>query len=266
MEEQLPTTQTAPATEVQPMSFSERLVNVFASPGELFENVRLTPKTASNWIIPIAIMIVVALAMQQIIMSNPSLVDQTKTMIDKAARERLDKEVQSGKKTPEAAEQEREQIARFSDPTSTFSIIMRVVSVVLFIPIVLLLISLVYWLMGLWAMRAQAPYAKVLEVMGLTLLIAAVESIVTTVMAIGLDSIHAGPNLAVFVQNFDVGNKLHVALSKVNVFTIWSLVVTSIGLSKIFQRDLPKVLVLVFALWILWSVATVMFSFLTFGA
>jgi hypothetical protein len=103
-------------------------------------------------------------------------------------------------------------------------------------------------------------------VVGLTFLIGAVESIVTTVMAIGLDSLHAGPNLAVFVQNFDIANKIHVALAKVNLFTIWSLIVTSIGLSKIFQRDLPKVLVLVFSLWILWTILTVSTGFLNFGA
>jgi hypothetical protein len=39
----------------------------------------------------------------------------------------------------------------------------------------------------------------------------------------------------------------------VNVFTFWTLGVTSIGLSRLFQKDLPKVLVLVFALWILWT-------------
>jgi len=70
---------------------------------------------------------------------------------------------------------------------------------------------------------------------------------------------------ALFVQNFDFSNKLHMALVKVNLFTIWSLLVTGIGLSKLFQRDLPKVLVLVFSLWILWSAFTVLTGFMNFG-
>jgi len=265
MEEQRTTIPTEPSAEVKPMSFTEKLVNIFAAPGELFENVRLTGKTASNWIIPVAIMIVVAIAMQQIIMTNPSLSDQTKAMVEKATKERLDKAVQEGKMTPEQAEQQRQQIENFSNPSSGLNIAFRIVGVVVFIPVILFLISLVYWLLGKTAMQASAPYMKVAEVVGLTFLIGAVESIVTTVMAIGLDSLHAGPNLAVFVQNFDIANKLHVALSKVNLFTIWSLVVTSIGLSKLFQRDLPKVLVLVFALWILWTVVTVLTGFLNFA-
>ncbi len=267
MDEQEVVTQPAPATEeVKPMSFTEKLVNIFAAPGELFENVRLTGKTPSNWVIPVAIMIVVAIAMQQIIMNNPSLADQTKVMVDKQIKDRLDKQVQEGKISPEQAETQREQFENRSNPTSAFNIAMRIVGVALFMPIVLFVMSLVYWLLGKFAMQGNAPYMKVTEVIGLTLLIGAIESIVTTVMAIGLDSLHAGPSLAVFVQNFDFNNKLHMALSKVNIFTIWSLVVTSIGLSKLFQRDLPKVLVLVFSLWILWSAFTVLTGFLNFGA
>ncbi len=123
---------------------------------------------------------------------------------------------------------------------------MRIGGTVITLPAMLFLMGLVYWLLGKTAMHASSPYMKVVEVVGLVLLITAVESIVTTVMAIGMDSIHAGPNLAAFVPNVDTTNKLHTALAKVNIFTIWSLIVTSIGLSKLFQRDLPKVLVLVF--------------------
>lgn len=267
MEEQPAVMQPAPAADgVKPMSFSEKLVNIFAAPGELFENVRLTGKTPSNWIIPVAIMIVVAIAMQQLIMSNPSLLDQTKAMITKATNESFDKAVREGKMTPEQAEQQREQTANFTNPTSGFAIAMRIAGTVITLPLMLFLISLVYWLLGRTAMHASAPYMKVVEVAGLVLLITAVESIVTTVMAIGMDSLHAGPNFAVFVQNFDLTNKLHAALAKVNVFTIWSLIVTGIGLSKLFQRDLPKVLVLVFALWILWTAFSVFTGFLNFGA
>jgi hypothetical protein len=265
MEDQQAVTQPEPTAEVQPMSFTEKLVNVFASPGELFENVRLTPSSPSNWVIPLVIMIVVAIGMQQIIMSNPSLVEQTKALIAKATTESLDKAVQEGKITPEQAEQQRERAESFTNPSSTFAIAMRIGGTVIALPAMLFVIGLVYWLLGKTAMHASSPYMKVIEVVGLTLLISSVESIVTTAMAIGLDSIHAGPNLAVFVQNYAPGNKLHAALSKVNVFTIWSLIVTGIGLSKLFLRDLPKVLVLVFALWILWTALTVFAGFLNFG-
>jgi membrane associated rhomboid family serine protease len=48
------------------------------------------------------------------------------------------------------------------------------------------------------------------------------------------------------------------------VFTFWELSVLSLGLSSLFQRDFPKVFVLVFAIWILWSAFMLLTGF-TFG-
>ena len=76
-----------------------------------------------------------------------------------------------------------------------------------------------------------------------------------------MDSITATPSLGAFVSDFDHSNKLHSALAKMNIFTFWDLSVVSIGLSRLFQRDLPKVLVIVFALWIVWTVFSVLTGF-----
>ncbi len=247
MEEQ----QQAAPEPVAPMPFTEKLTNIFASPGELFENVRQTGPTTSNWLIPLIIFIIVVILTNQLVVHNASLADQMGAMIKKGFTE----QVQAGKMTQEQADQTFENYAR---PGSTMSTIFTVGGIVIVTPIVVLLAALVYWLLGKSAMHATAPYVKVLEVVGLVLFIDALENIVTTVLMLAMDSIHATPSAGMFVSNFDVANKLHLFLSKINIFTFWSLGVTSLGLSKLFQRDFPKVLVLVFALWILWTVGTVM--------
>jgi hypothetical protein len=43
----------------------------------------------------------------------------------------------------------------------------------------------------------------------------------------------------------------------INIFTFWNLGVVSVGLSRIFQRDFPKVLVLLAALWVIWTLAII---------
>ena len=78
---------------------------------------------------------------------------------------------------------------------------------------------------------------------------------------LAMDSIYATPSLGIFISNFDIENKGDLALAKINVFTFWNLSVVSVGLSKLFQRDFPKVLVLVFAVWILWSLVTLFSGF-----
>jgi hypothetical protein len=245
MEEQHPS-----AEKVKPMSFVEKLTNVFASPGELFENVRLTEKTTSNWAVPMIIMIVVVIAMGQIIVHNASLADQLGETIKKG----FDKQVQEGKMPQERADQAYEQFAR---PGSTMFTIFQIGAIVIGTPIFLFLLGLVYWLLGKWGLKASAPYMKVVEVVGLTFFIAVLGSIVTTLMMVAMDSIYASPGLGAFVSNFSMENKLHLALAKVNVFTIWSLVVVSSGLAKLFQRDYAKVLVLILVLWVLWFALTI---------
>jgi hypothetical protein len=114
--------------------------------------------------------------------------------------------------------------------------------------------GLFFWLLGKTVMKATSPYMKVVEVVGLTFFITTLESVVTLILTIGMGSMFASPSLALFISDFSVENKMHALAASVNVFTFWTLGVTSIGLSRLFQRDLPKVLVLVFALWILWTV------------
>ncbi len=253
MEEQNVIAAQASTAAVRPMSFMEKLTNVFAAPGELYENVRLTPTTASNWVIPLLIFIVVSFLANQLVLNNASLADQ----IGAAYRETLDKAVAEGKMAQERADQAYEMMK----PGSVVSMIGQVVSLVVFTPLVLFATSLIYWLLGKSVMRANTPYLKVVEVAGLSLFIGVLEVIVTTLLMYATGSIHATPSLGAFVPDFRFDNKVHVLLSKVNIFTFWSLAVISIGLAKLFQRHLPKVLVLLFALWALWTLFTVILGF-----
>ncbi len=245
------------AETVQPMSFSEKLTNIFASPGELFENVRMTDKTTRNWLVPWAVFVVIAIVMGQLIVHNASLADQLDTTI----RHELDKRVQEGKMTQVEADRAYE----FVKPGTTMFTVGQVGWTALVSLATLFALALLYWLIGKTAMKATVQYMKVTEVVGLVFLIVALEQIVTTLMMIAMDSIHATPSLGIFVSNFDMENKAHLALAKINVFTFWNLSVVGVGLSKLFQRDFQKVLVLVFAAWVLWSLVTLFSGFKLWG-
>jgi hypothetical protein len=251
MDEQTPVT-TEPA---KPMSFTDKMINIFAAPGELFEDVRLTPPTISNWLVPMLLFIVVAFLMGQVMFMNPSILSQMTDLVTSS----IDKMVAEGKLTPEQAEQ----AINMSKPGSAMFMIQQVVGILILTPVVLFLLSLIYWLLGKWGMKATAPFMKVVEVLGLTFFITIAESIVTTILMFVMDSITATPSLGAFVSNFDYENKLHMALAKINIFTFWDLTVVSIGLSRLFQRHLPKVLVIVFALWVVWTVFAVMMNIRT---
>lgn len=254
MEDLTTSTQQNTAT-VTPMTFTEKVTNIFASPAELFDNVRDTVSTPSNWVIPVVLLIIVAFGLSQVIMHNPVLNEQLKVQIRESGEKRLQEQVQQGKITAEQAEQTREQMEAYTDPGKPFFVIMQAVSMIVLMPLVLFAISALYWLLGKSIIKATSPYMKVVEVIGLTFYIGVLETIMTTIIQVAFENLHATPGLGLAVMNgFSAENKLHVALSKVNIFTIWSLIVTSIGLARLFRKDIPKVMVLVFALWILWVV------------
>ena len=242
--------QAAPAEEAKPMSFSDKLVGIFASPSELFDNVRQTPPTSSNWMIPTLILIVVGILMAYLMTSNPVLSDQMKRMTSEQMEKGLQKQIAAGKMTQEQANQARDQMASMG---GTGAMIFMYGSAVLGPVFVLFLGALVFWLLGKGVMKATSPYMKVVEVVGLTFFISTIESVVTVILAIGMSSMFASPSLALFISDFSIENKMHVLAASINVFTFWTLAVTSIGLARLFQKDTPKVLVLVFALWVLWT-------------
>ena len=242
--------QTPQAEEVKPMSLSDKLVGVFASPSELYDNVRQTPPTSSNWLIPTLILIVVGVVMAYLMTSNPTLSDQMKRMASEQMEKGLTKQLASGKITQEQANQARDQMSGMG---ATGALIFTYVSAILGPFFALFLGALVFWLLGKGVMKATSPYMKVVEVVGLTFFIATLESVVTTILCIGMNSIFASPSLALLISDFSIENKMHLLAASMNVFTFWTLAVTSIGLARLFQKDVPKVLVLVFALWILWT-------------
>lgn len=242
-------TTTTPVEQPKPMSLTEKIVNIFASPGELYENVRDTGPTTSNWLIPWVLLAVVSMALNFAMLSNASLADQ----LGSTMRQAMEKSIADGKMTQQQADQAFEMMR----PGSVYFTVFSVGGTLLWTLGGLFALGLVYWLVGKSAMSASAPYMKVVEVVGLTFIISTLEVIVTMLMLFAFDRITATPSLALFVSNFDVTNKVHLLMSKVNIFTFWILAVTSIGLSKLFRRDLLKVLVLVAVLWILWTVITV---------
>ena len=248
--------QNATAEQPRPMPFTEKLTNIFASPGELFENVRTTGPTTGNWLIPWVIFVVVAIAMSQLVVNNLSLMDQLRATI----REKFDQPVQEGKMTEEQADQAYE----LTKPGSRFFVLVQIGGTIVGSLGALFALGLLYWLVGKSAMGATVPYMKVVEVVGLTFFIGTLEQIVTTFLMFTEDSIFATPSLGIFVSDFNIDDTLHVALSKINAFTFWDLSIIGFGLSRLFQRDLPKVLVLVFALWVLWSLLTLFIGF-SFG-
>ncbi len=79
----------------------------------------------------------------------------------------------------------------------------------------------------------------------------------TLLLLLAFESIYATPSLALAVlEDFDPENTVHSLLSSVNVFTLWYLGVTAVGLGTICGVGTAKTALWVFILWAVYSIGS----------
>ena len=251
MEEQ-PTA--APVTE-QKMSFSDKLMNVFAAPGALYEYIGQSEKDNSNWGIPLTVSMLVSILFMFVVFSQSTIQDQ----MTQKQQQAIEKRVAEGKMTQEQADQAA--ALNFTKPGSPMFLIFGSVGVVLVNALSLFLPALAYWLILKFGFKSALSYMKITEVVGLSLYIGAVGALISMIMIVMMGTMHATPSLGLLVSQFDDQNKVHKILESCNFITLWATGVVGIGLSKAARISLAKGLATAFGVWAFWTAITVMMNF-----
>jgi hypothetical protein len=171
----------------------------------------------------------------------------------------IQKKVAEGKMTQEQADMALTKNP--AQPGSPLFMIFGSIGAAVVTAVILFGFALAFWLMGKWVFKATAAYGKVLEVVGLSMYISVLGSIITLLLVVAMGSLYATPSLALVVSQYDPTNTLHKLLSSISVFTFWFLIVISIGLGKIFSVSTGKALAGVGVLWVLFTAASVLLSF-----
>jgi len=230
------------------MSLPARLLGVITNPVAVFDDVAATPRTPSNWIAPWILLIAATAVLTHMLIQNAEFAEQLMTVM----REQVDILVNDGTVLREDADR---QLALVRPGMPLFAVL-SVVGPALWGLGVVFAQSLLYWLIGRSAMHAYAPYMKVVEVVGLASVISVIEMCVSTGLILAMGTVTVSPTAAVLFPSLSKDTLLYALLLKVNPFSIWMAVVASVGLARLFRRDIPKVVVLILSLWILWTVAT----------
>jgi hypothetical protein len=237
------------------MSLAGRMINVIATPGEVFEQVKTAPACTANWLAPACILIVLSWLGVWLVFSQPAIQQQLREITDQA----IDKQVRSGKLTQQQAEQAREVAAKFGSLGSKLGAYGAPVFVGMVIPFWW---GLFIWLVGTKAMHGDFEYMKAVEVAGLAGIIGVIDAIVRTLLILIMGSLFASPSLALFLKQFDPQNPAHTLLAVVNVMTFWVLGVRSIGLARLAGSTFSKAAAWVFGFW---ALETALLTGLSFG-
>lgn len=235
--------------QFEELSKTDAMSGIITEPGETFETIAGGPKK-NFWTYPVLIAVVLSLLSSFLFMRDPELSRNTMDKQKAKMMEKFEENIKAGKMTQEEA---NEAIDRMN-PNGPFFKIIGYVGALVGPFIILLLLSLIYFII-LKIMKSNVEFSNILNVVGLAMLISSVGSILAIVVSI-LKGNMTGISPGIFLSEESVGEKAFTFLNKIDVFTIWFYVVISIGLTRVAKINMAKSASIVFGLFIVYAVIT----------
>jgi hypothetical protein len=196
MEEPQLTTEPQPEVPQPPaMSLGGRLLNVFATPGDVFQEVKAAKVSTANWLVPALILIVVSWLSSLVIFSQPSINHQLSEITEQA----IQKQVERSKMSEQQAEQARAMGEKWAGISAKIG---AAIVPVLYGFVTPFFWGLIVWGVGVGLLKAKFPYMKAVEVVGLANMLSVLEVILRTLLVVGLGNLYASTSLVLFVKQF----------------------------------------------------------------
>jgi hypothetical protein len=243
---------------VESISIGDAMAGVFSEPGNTFEAVKSSAKK-NYWLIPLIILIAVSIISSFLVTRDEELVSEIKTQQKEAVKKRLDESVKEGKMTREQADQQIEQTEKMFG--GSMFVIFGLIGSVFGVLLIFFLKALVYW-GGLKIFKGSAGYGDIMNVLGLTSLIMAIQLIVDTVLAILMGKLMMNIGPVLFFSEESVGKSMFTFIANFDMINIWYSIIVGIGLAKVSNLKNSITVPFVFALWLIWVLLT---SFGPFG-
>lgn len=205
--------QTEPPVEAT--SLFGRLFNVFAAPGEVFNELRQAQLAHSNWVVPVLLSIMAGVLFSVVVFSQPDIVAGVFAQQESA----ITAQVESGKMSQEQADKTLAAMRQFQ--SGKMMMIFGSLGAVFATGILFVVLSLMMWVLTSKILKGDVTVLKTVEMVGLASMINVLGSLLTMMIVLLKGNILAGPNAALIVGTFDQANYLHQFLSALSLVTIW---------------------------------------------
>ncbi len=240
---------TAPDATSGSTPLYERCLNIFVSPGEVFEEVVASPRSTADWRLPVLLNCLAGIVLFLVVAARSPV-------LQGPDGERLSRLTSSVSANPPGAA-----AATFGDAGS--EALARLVG-----PLAIVAVNfagtfwsaLVLWLVGRLFLKTRFPFLKTVEIAGLTTVILALGTVVTALLVWVTGDGFARPAMSLLVGEFNPANKFHQALAAMNFFHVWMAAVLSIGLAKLSDVSAREVAVWVFGYWIVLRLALILLA------
>lgn len=237
----------APVTAVTPTSLAARLLNVFAIPGEVFEEIKASPPNAANWLVPALFAGVIFAITFAFVVARPEFIKKNLA----PQQQTIEQHVKDGKTSRADADQMLKLLERLYDASTlkVFGVVGGVVAG--FIRV--LWWGFVLWLLARVFLRARVRFGKMLEASGLAGMVGLLAVIITTLLEMNLGDQFAS---AAATKGFDPRNAAHLAIMALNFFHVWQAGVLASALARMTGVPFFRGALVMFPFWLLWMSAT----------
>ena len=233
------------------LNHTDKILGIFTEPVKTFETTAKFPVRTIDWLLPV-FLFVLFLAFQQVIYhSNPNTAYQLRQKQMEAINKNLNSAVESGKITQEQADQQRNMIEERMEKMGGIGLVFQIIGIFIVIFIIFFLMSAIYFLLAKFVLKGEGSYTSVLVANGLPSYIGVLAVIIITAISFFMGKIYLDTSVASFVgaDKSNIGGWL---LAKLDIFTIWSLIIVGIGLAKMFKSSsIQKYIIMVFGVWII---------------
>ena len=241
MEEPLPVAEPPPdVAKPRATSLAARLLNVFAMPREVFEEVRAAPGSIGNWLVPALLWALVAIVAALALLSQPEI----RQKINENQTRAFEKQVQAGKMT-------KAEVAQIQHTFDTLSVPVLAGLVFVLSFVRLFWWAFILWLFGLMFLKARFRYLKSLEVAGLAAMISVLGVIVALLLSLDVGQVFSAHGWKLALTDFALARRSRLIGGAVDVFSVWMLGVMSVGLSRLAGAPFLRAAWLIFAYWLL---------------
>ena len=226
-----------------PMSLLARLLNIFAIPGEVFEDVKRAPISIGNWLVPILLAAVIGATTASLIFSQPTVVPE---MRDKQIKS-TNGLVEAGKMTRAEGDQMIKLVEWVTQPA-----VLKTASAVAAVVISIARVfwwAFILWVLGIVFLKQRFSFLKAAEVAGLATLISVLGEVVMLLLTFGFGE--HGANGGLTLEQLAAKQQMPVRLILANVFSIWLMGLMASGLARLAGVRFSRTFLLVFGYWIL---------------
>jgi hypothetical protein len=226
------------------MSVWARMLNMFATPGEVFEDVKVSRFSVWTCLAPTFLFAITAALLVFTMFSQPNIQQRIREQQDKAIEER----VKSGKMTQQQADQALAAMDKFMGPSMMK--LFGSVSAVAGAFVQWIAWAFLLWLLAKLFLKSPVDFSKTMEVSALVLMVLVLGALVTLLLTASMGRMGATPSLALLVNDFEATNKTHLALGAINIFSFWEIALLALGLAKLTGASWAKAGLVVGGFWV----------------